>query len=212
MMFQNDSDSVLHGVLHSVPDCIQGVEFVNDEPTFIVNSSDLVFFCTFLRDAPWLQCKQLSECTAVDLLPLISTSSDAERSAFYRFKVVYQLRSVHHSFLFHIEVYLQENEAVDSLTSVFPAAGWAEREVWDMFGIFFRNHPDLRRILTDYGFDGHPLRKDFPLSGYVEVKYDDAQKRVVTQPLDLTQEFRRFDFASPWETNPSLPTSSDTKS
>ena len=87
-----------------------------------------------------------------------------------------------------------------SLNSLFPSANWLERETWDMFGVFFKNHPDLRRILTDYGFEGFPLRKDFPLSGYTEVRYDDEKKRVVLEPLQITQEYRYFDFLSPWET------------
>ena len=87
----------------------------------------------------------------------------------------------------------------ESVTSIFKAANWGEREAWDLYGVFFSNHPDLRRILTDYGFEGHPLRKDFPLSGYVEVRYDETQRRVVCEPLELSQEFRSFDFASPWD-------------
>jgi NADH-quinone oxidoreductase subunit C len=92
-----------------------------------------------------------------------------------------------------------EGQVVPSATAVFMAANWAEREVWDMFGIFFAGHPDLRRLLTDYGFEGHPLRKDFPLTGHVEVRYDDAQRRVINEPVHLVQEFRDFDFLSPWE-------------
>lgn len=87
---------------------------------------------------------------------------------------------------------------MNSVVSIFPSAGWWEREVWDMFGVYFTNHPDLRRILTDYGFEGHPLRKDFPLSGYLEVRYDDSEKRVVSEPIEMAQEFRYFDFTSPW--------------
>ena len=98
-----------------------------------------------------------------------------------------------------IKTAVGEDEALASVIPVFPCANWFEREVWDMFGIPFSDHPDLRRILTDYGFDGHPLRKDFPMTGFVEVRYDDAQKRVVNEPVRLTQEFRQFDFLSPWE-------------
>ncbi|RNA02250.1 NADH dehydrogenase [ubiquinone] iron-sulfur mitochondrial, partial [Brachionus plicatilis] len=100
------------------------------------------------------------------------------------------------------KTYTDELTPIDSITGVFEGANWFEREVWDMFGVFFSNHPDLRRILTDYGFAGHPFRKDFPLTGFVEVRYDDEVKRVVTEPLELTQEYRKFDLGSPWEIFP----------
>tara|TARA_R110000868_G_scaffold10313_14_gene50637 strand:- start:4624 stop:5247 length:624 start_codon:yes stop_codon:yes gene_type:complete len=116
-----------------------------------------------------------------------------------RFEVVYNLLSLSHNQRIRIKVATDENAAVPSVTQLFSSAGWFEREVWDMFGIFFSDHPDLRRMLTDYGFEGHPLRKDFPLTGYVEVRYDDEQKRVVYEPVKLTQDFRSFDFMSPWE-------------
>lgn len=98
-----------------------------------------------------------------------------------------------------VQTSVDEITPICSTVNIFPSAGWWEREVWDMFGVYFSDHPDLRRILTDYGFEGHPLRKDFPLSGYVEVRYDDSEKRVVSEPIEMTQEFRYFDFASPWE-------------
>jgi NADH/F420H2 dehydrogenase subunit C len=116
-----------------------------------------------------------------------------------RFEVVYNLLSIQYNARIRIKTCVDEIKPLISSTGVFSSAGWWEREVWDMFGIFFSNHPDLRRILTDYGFQGHPLRKDFPLTGYVEVRYDDSEKRVVTESLELTQEFRFFDFSSPWE-------------
>ena len=116
-----------------------------------------------------------------------------------RFEVVYNLLSLSHNQRIRIKVATDENAPVPSMTQLFNSAGWFEREVWDMFGIFFTDHPDLRRMLTDYGFEGHPLRKDFPLTGYVEVRYDDEQKRVVNEPVKLTQDFRSFDFMSPWE-------------
>ena len=127
-----------------------------------------------------------------------ATAADyPERSE--RFEVVYNLLSLSHNQRIRIKVATDENAPVPSMTQLYSSAGWFEREVWDMFGVFFTDHPDLRRMLTDYGFEGHPLRKDFPLTGYVEVRYDDEQKRVVYEPVKLTQDFRSFDFMSPWE-------------
>jgi NADH-quinone oxidoreductase subunit C len=123
-----------------------------------------------------------------------------------RFEVVYHLLSPRHNQRIRLKVATDENTAVPSAVELFPGANWYEREAYDMYGVLFSGHPDLRRILTDYGFQGHPLRKDFPLTGYVEVRYDDDQKRVVYEPVKLTQEFRSFDFESPWEgTNYVLP-------
>ncbi len=116
-----------------------------------------------------------------------------------RFEVVYQLLSTRHNQRIRIKVTTDEETAVPSITSIYPAAGWYEREAWDMYGIYFSGNPDLRRILTDYGFDGHPQRKDFPLTGYVEMRYDEEQKRVVYEPVKLPQAFRNFDYLSPWE-------------
>jgi NADH-quinone oxidoreductase subunit C len=116
-----------------------------------------------------------------------------------RFDVVYNLLSPKHNQRIRVKAAIDEETPVPSVTGVFNSAIWFEREAWDMYGIFFSDHPDLRRLLTDYGFEGHPLRKDFPLTGYVEVRYDEDQKRVVYEPVNLTQEFRSFDFMSPWE-------------
>lgn len=116
-----------------------------------------------------------------------------------RFEVVYNLLSTRYNSRIRVQTSADEVTRISPVVSLFPSAGRWEREVWDMFGVSFINHPDLRRILTDYGFEGHPLRKDFPLSGYVEVRYDDPEKRVVSEPIEMTQEFRYFDFASPWE-------------
>jgi NADH dehydrogenase (ubiquinone) Fe-S protein 3 len=115
-----------------------------------------------------------------------------------RFEVVYNLLSIQYNSRLRVHTRVDEITPICSVVKIFPAAGWWEREVWDMFGVYFSNHPDLRRILTDYGFEGHPLRKDFPLSGYVEVRYDDSEKRVISEPIEMTQEFRYFDFSSPW--------------
>jgi len=116
-----------------------------------------------------------------------------------RFEVVYNLLSLRHNQRIRVKVAVGEGVVVPSVHDIFPSASWFERECWDMYGVFFTEHPDLRRLLTDYGFDGHPFRKDFPLTGYVEVRYDDEERRVVYEPVKLTQAFRSFDFMSPWE-------------
>ena len=120
----------------------------------------------------------------------------------YRFEVIYHLLSLRYNSRVRVRTYTDELTPIDSICELYKGANWFEREVWDMFGVFFRNHPDLRRILTDYGFDGHPFRKDFPLSGYHELRYDDELQRIVQEPLELTQEFRRFTLESPWEQFP----------
>ncbi len=117
-------------------------------------------------------------------------------------KVIYNLLSLRYNNRIRVKTYADELTPIDSAVPVYHGANWYEREVWDMYGIFFANHPDLRRILTDYGFAGHPQRKDFPLSGLVEVRYDDEVKRVVCEPVELSQEFRKFDLGSPWEIFP----------
>ncbi|MBL8806608.1 MAG: NADH-quinone oxidoreductase subunit C [Rhodospirillales bacterium] len=116
-----------------------------------------------------------------------------------RFDVVYNLLSMRHNRRIRVKVATDEDTPVPSVVDIFPSAGWFEREAWDLYGVFFAGNPDLRRILTDYGFEGHPLRKDFPLTGYVEVRYDAEQQRVVYEPVKLAQDFRSFDFMSPWE-------------
>ena len=150
--------------------------------------ASIVKVLTFLRDDSNCQFKQLVDLCGVDY---------PERAE--RFEVVYNLLSLSYNQRIRVKVTTDEATPVPSVTGVHPAAGWWEREAWDMYGILFADHPDLRRILTDYGFDGHPLRKDFPLTGHVEVRYDDEQKRVVYEPVKLVQEFRNFDFISPWE-------------
>jgi len=120
----------------------------------------------------------------------------------YRFEIVYNLLSLRYNQRIRVKTYTDELSPIDSSCEVFAGSNWYEREIWDMYGVFFANHPDLRRILTDYGFEGHPFRKDFPLSGYVEVRYDDEVKRVVVEPIELAQEFRKFEYSTPWETFP----------
>lgn len=119
-----------------------------------------------------------------------------------RFRVVYNLLSTRFNARIRVQTYVDEITPLESATKVFKGADWFEREVWDMYGVFFHSHPDMRRILTDYGFEGHPQRKDFPLSGYVEVRYDDTEKRVVTEPVEIAQEYRSFDYSTPWEVFP----------
>ena len=169
----------------------------NEVARFGVSHSELVLaghrgaivkIMTFLRDDSNCQFKMLADISGVDY---------PERDE--RFEVVYNLLSLKLNQRVRVKIQTDESAPVPSITSVFSTAGWFEREAWDLYGILFDEHPDLRRILTDYGFEGHPFRKDFPLTGYVEVRYDEEQKRVVYEPVKLTQEFRSFDFLSPWE-------------
>jgi NADH/F420H2 dehydrogenase subunit C len=161
------------------------------EPTIYTSPEHLVPLCRFLRDHVNTQFKCLIDVTAVDF---------PERGE--RFEVVYHLLSPRWNNRIRVKVCVDELTPVPTLCKLYPAANWFERETWDMFGVYFSDHPDLRRILTDYGFTGHPLRKDFPLTGYTEVRYDYAKKRVVSEPVELSQEFRYFDFSSPWDTLP----------
>jgi len=172
----------------SLPGVVQEWEIHHGELCIHVPREAVLETLTFLRDD--LQCRftVLCDICGVDY---------PDRPM--RFEVVYNLLSMHHNLRIRVKLETDEEQAVPSATGVFSAAGWWEREAWDLFGIYFSDHPDLRRILTDYGFDGHPLRKDFPLTGYVELRYDVDQKRVVYEPVKLKQEFRSFDFLSPWE-------------
>ncbi|MBF0332167.1 MAG: NADH-quinone oxidoreductase subunit C [Alphaproteobacteria bacterium] len=153
-----------------------------------VRATSLLKVLIFLRDDANCLFKQLVDITAVDW-----------PAREQRFEVVYNLLAMKHNQRIRVKVATDEDTPVPSCTGVFSTAIWFEREVWDMFGVLFSDHPDLRRILSDYGFEGHALRKDFPLTGYVELRYDDEQKRVIYEPVKLTQEFRSFDFLSPWE-------------
>ncbi|MCZ6743329.1 MAG: NADH-quinone oxidoreductase subunit C [Alphaproteobacteria bacterium] len=179
-------------VLGALPEMVSGAEVAHGELTIEVNWDAIVTVLTFLRDDTNCQFRQLIDICGVDY-------PGRER----RFEVVYHLLSLRHNQRIRVKLSTDESTPVPSATGVFSAAGWWEREAWDLYGILFSGHPDLRRILTDYGFEGHPLRKDFPLTGHVEVRYDDEQKRVVYEPVKLTQEFRSFDFLSPWEGMPS---------
>ncbi|WP_421709862.1 NADH-quinone oxidoreductase subunit C [Algihabitans sp.] len=172
----------------SVGESVAEIESIRGELIVWTSTERLVELLTQLRDDQNLLFKQLVDVTAVDY-------PDRQQ----RFEVVYNLLSLKHNQRLRVKLAADDETTVPSVAAVFSSAIWLEREVWDLFGIFFGDHPDLRRILTDYGFEGHPLRKDFPLTGYVEVRYDEDQKRVVYEPVKLTQEFRTFDFASPWE-------------
>jgi NADH-quinone oxidoreductase subunit C len=160
----------------------------HDELMLVVNAAGIVRVLAFLRDDANCQFKLLVDLCGVDY---------PEREQ--RFDVVYNLLSLRHNHRIRVKIRTDEATPAPSVIEVFSSAGWYEREAWDLFGILFSDNPDLRRILTDYGFEGHPLRKDFPLTGYVEVRYDETQKRVVYEPVSLVQDFRNFDFMSPWE-------------
>lgn len=160
----------------------------HNELMVTVNRNQIVRCLAFLRDDPQCLFKQLVDICGVDY---------PERSE--RLEVVYNLLSLKHNQRIRVKLTTDEATPVPSVVSVFRSAGWFEREAWDLYGIMFSEHEDLRRLLTDYGFEGHPMRKDFPLTGFVEMRYDEEQKRVVYEPVQLTQEFRRFDFMSPWE-------------
>jgi NADH-quinone oxidoreductase subunit C len=159
-----------------------------DELTIVVDAASIVAVVTFLRDDSNCLFKQLVDLCGADY-------PERER----RFDVVYNLLSLGHNQRIRVKVVAGEDEQVPTVTEVYSSAGWYEREAWDLYGIPFAGNPDLRRILTDYGFEGHPLRKDFPLTGFVEMRYDEEQKRVVYEPVSLAQDFRSFDFMSPWE-------------
>ena len=181
-------ESVAESIRDGIGAIVKDLSIVGDQLVAIVEKEDITKLLVFLRDDVNCQFKQLMDICGVDY---------PERPQ--RFEVVYNLLSLVHNNRVTVKVMLEDNSSIPSVSKVFSSADWWEREIWDLFGIFFSGHPDLRRILTDYGFDGHPLRKDFPLTGYVEVRYDDAQKRVVYEPVKLTQEYRDFDFLSPWE-------------
>ena len=169
-------------------DYIQSSTITHGELTLEVRVEALERIIKFLRDDSACHFEMLIDICGVDY---------PEREP--RFDVVYHLLSISNNMRIRVKARVEEEAAVPSVSGRYSTAGWFEREVWDLLGIYITNHPDLRRLLTDYGFEGHPLRKDFPLTGYVELRYDDEQKRVVYEPAKLTQEFRSFDFMSPWE-------------
>lgn len=160
---------------------------INKENIIVINHKNLLFVLTCLKKHLNTQYSLLTSISGVDLL-----------TKKYRFCVVYDLLSLTFNSRLRVKLFINEITHVNSILEVFINADWWEREVWDMYGIFFKKHSDLRRILTDYGFEGFPLRKDFPLSGYVEVRYDQSKKRIVVEPIELTQEFRLFSYETPW--------------
>ncbi|KMW57848.1 NADH-ubiquinone oxidoreductase chain C [Candidatus Rhodobacter oscarellae] len=170
------------------PDCVLSWAVTLGELTVEISPSSLVSFTEFLKTDPRCKFSSLVDITGVD---------HPARAA--RFDVVYHYLSMYQNHRIRVKCALREDEMLASITEIHASANWFEREVYDMFGVLFTGHPDLRRILTDYGFRGYPLRKDFPTTGYTEVRYDEAQKRVVYEPVNLVQEYRQFDFMSPWE-------------
>jgi NADH-quinone oxidoreductase subunit C len=175
-------------IVDALPGSATGYAIAFGELTVTANAADIVKVATFLRDDPQCQFWNVTDVTAVDR---------PARPA--RFDVVYHFLSPKQNARVRVKVETDEMTPVPSIIGVFPGVDWFERETYDLYGVLFTGHPDMRRILTDYGFEGHPLRKDFPLTGFVEVRWDDEQKRVVYEPVRLTQEFRNFDFLSPWE-------------
>ncbi len=175
-------------VRNALPEAVLSAKVALGELVVAVHRGSIVKVLTFLRDDASCQFRLLVDVCGVDY---------PERES--RFEVVYNLLSVTQNQRIRVKLSTDETAPVPSVTGVFSTAGWFERETWDLYGVLFSGHPDLRRILTDYGFEGHPLRKDFPLTGYVEVRYDEEQKRVVYEPVKLNQAFRSFDFLSPWE-------------
>ena len=169
-------------------DAVNSASIENGELTIEARRAEIMTVISFLRDDPICKFSSLIDICGVDY-------PSRER----RFDVVYHMLSMAHNTRIRIKVTTDETVPVHSVTSLFPNADWYEREAFDMYGILFDEHPDLRRILTDYGFEGYPLRKDFPLSGFVEVRYDEERKSVVYEPVNLPQEYRSFDFMSPWE-------------
>ena len=167
---------------------IKKSEIRHDQLYINIDSEDLIDVTLFIKSNKNTKFRQLIDITAVDY---------PENSQ--RFKVVYLFLSHEFNQRIILSYLISENEVIPSLTSIYPAANWMEREVFDMYGVKFKDHPDLRRILTDYGFEGHPLRKDFPLTGHTEVRYSEDQKKVISEPVKLEQNYRNFDYESPWE-------------
>src|SRR5580704_11654896 len=181
-------DTLGKAIADALPASVTGYAVAYHELTVTVQAGDIVAVMRFLRDDPRCLFINLIDVTAVDW-----------PSREQRFDVVYHLLSPKLNLRIRVKAETDEATPVPSIIDVFPGSDWFERETYDLYGVIFTGHPDMRRILTDYGFEGHPLRKDFPLTGFVEVRYDDQEKRVLYEPVRLNQEFRKFDFLSPWE-------------
>ncbi|KAJ3176497.1 putative NADH-ubiquinone oxidoreductase 30.4 kDa subunit, mitochondrial [Geranomyces variabilis] len=193
----NDLHEYGRFIASCLPKYIQQFSIYKDELTLYVAPTALIPTMLFLRDHSACQFKQIADIAGVDY----PTRAN-------RFEIVYNMLSLRYNARIRVKTYATEVSPVPSVTPLFAGANWFEREAYDMYGIYFVNHPDLRRILTDYGFEGHPMRKDFPLTGYVEVRYDDEKKRVVAEPIEMAQHLRAFEYQSPWEqTGPGTPQS-----
>lgn len=174
-------------ILNMLP--IKNILFFKDEIVILINSKFLIVILTFLK---------LHTHSQYNLLVCISGVDYLYKK--YRFELNYELLSMRFNNRIRIKLFFDELTSIPSIDKLFSSASWYECEIWDMFGIFFSNHSNLKRILTDYGFEGNPLKKDFPLSGYIEIKYNEAQKRIISESIELSQEYRTFNFLSPWET------------
>ena len=181
-------NSLGEAIVEALPGAVTGFEVAFGELNIRAEASETIKVLTTLRDD--------SRFNFINFTDLAGADYPAREK---RFDLVWHLLSPKHNHRVRVTFEADERTPVPSAISVFPAANWYEREIYDLYGVLFADHPDLRRILTDYGFEGHPLRKDFPTTGYVEVRYDDEEKRVVYEPVKLVQEFRNFDFLSPWE-------------
>jgi NADH-quinone oxidoreductase subunit C len=195
----DELDKLGQTIASALGGAVTGQQVILGEFAITTTVNELIKVMRFLRDDERCQFVSFVDVTAVDW-------PSRER----RFDVVYHLLSPRKNYRIRVKVEVAEGTSVPSIIGVFPGANWFERETYDLYGVPFTGHPDMRRLLTDYGFEGHPLRKDFPLTGFVEVRYDDEEKRVIYEPVRLTQEFRNFDFLSPWE-GPDYPLPGDEK-
>ena len=195
-MIDKEKNNIKNSSLEETSSVLSGIINSNE---FNINISHDVIELNLLKPCIFNVAKLFKDHEKLKFNQLIDLTAVDYPGNKKRFEMVYIFLSVYYNKRLIIKFFIDEEDNVESLTNLFPASNWYEREVWDLFGITFNNHPDLRRLLTDYGFIGHPLRKDFPLSGNVEVKYDINSKKVIYEPIKLTQSFRDFDFESPWE-------------